>query len=481
MIPDDRTTGAAPSPPGVAATAPAAPDPDDRPGPGDIAGMERWVRARGITEVECMVADLSGIPRGKILPAHKFLSSLRDRGLRLPESVFIQTVTGAYPDDDPINIEDRDIFLIPDPTSVRMVPWYEEPTAQVIADCVYRSGEPVAAAPRHVLQRVLSLYEARGWHPIVAPELEFFLVKMNDDPDYPLEPPMGRSGRAETGRQAYGIDAVNEFDPLFEDIYDHCEAQGLDVDTLHHEAGAAQIEINFNHGDPLALADQVFLFKRTVRQDALTHKVYATFMAKPLEGQPGSSMHIHQSVTDGPGGRNLFANADGQDSDLFRWHIAGLQRHLPEAMLLLAPNVNSYRRLVPDWGAPINMHWGYDNRTVSLRVPYADPTSRRVENRLSGADANPYLAIAASLACGYLGMVEQQEPSRPIKGSAYSRAHALPRHLPDAIERFARARALQEVLGEDFTRVLTSVKWAEWDAYQHVISSWEREYLLLNV
>jgi glutamine synthetase len=150
-------------------------------------------------------------------------------------------------------------------------------------------------------------------------------------------------------------------------------------------------------------------------------------------------------------------------------------------MLLLAPNVNSYRRLVPDWGAPINMHWGYDNRTVSLRVPYSDAANRRVENRLSGADANPYLAIAASLACGYLGMIERQEPSRPIEGSAYSRAHALPRHLPDAIERFARARGLREVLGEDFTKVLTSVKWAEWDAYQHVISSWEREYLLLNV
>ncbi|MBB4264780.1 glutamine synthetase [Roseospira visakhapatnamensis] len=454
---------------------------DDRPGPGDLAGLEAWVRTRGITEVECMVSDLSGVPRGKILPARKFLSSLRNKGLRLPESVFTQTVTGGYPDDDPIGIEDQDVLLVPDPTTVRMVPWYDEPTAQVISDCVYHAGAPVTVAPRHVLQRVLALYAARGWHPIVAPELEFFLVKINDDPDYPLEPPPGRSGRAETGSQAYGIDAVNEFDPLFEDIYDHCEAQGLDVDTLHHEAGAAQMEINFNHGDSLALADQVFLFKRTVRQVALSHKVYATFMAKPLEGQPGSSMHLHQSIIGAEDGRNLFADADGADSDLFRWHIAGLQRHLPEAMLLLAPNVNSYRRLVPDWGAPINMHWGYDNRTVSLRVPYSDAASRRVENRLSGADANPYLAIAASLACGYLGMVEQTDPSRPIKGSAYSRAHALPRHLPDAVERFSRARALQDVLGEDFARVLISVKWAEWDAYQHVISSWEREYLLLNV
>jgi len=464
---------------GDPAATPAADD--DRPGPGDVAALEAWIRARRITEVECMISDLTGIPRGKILPAQKFLTSLRDKGLRLPESVFTQTVTGGYPDDDPIGVEEPDIFLVPDPTTVRMVPWYDEPTAQVISDCVYRSGEPVTIGPRHVLKRVLALYAERGWHPIVAPELEFFLVKINEDPDYPLEPPLGRSGRPEIGRQAYGIDAVNEFDPLFEDVYDFCETQGLDVDTLHHEAGAAQMEINFNHGDPLALADQVFLFKRTVRQAALTHKVYATFMAKPLEGEPGSAMHIHQSVVDRQTGRNLFAKPDGEDSELFRWHIAGLQRHLPESMLLLAPNVNSYRRMVPDWGAPINMHWGYDNRTVSLRVPYSDENSRRVENRLSSADANPYLAIAASLACGYLGMVEQQEPSRPIKGSAYSRAHALPRHLPDAIERFSRARAVQDLLGEDFARVLISVKWAEWDAYQHVVSSWEREFLLLNV
>jgi glutamine synthetase len=178
---------------------------------------------------------------------------------------------------------------------------------------------------------------------VVAPELEFYLCKKNLDPDYPLEPPIGRSGRAETGRQSYGIDAVNEFDPIFEDMYDWCDAQGLDVDTLIHESGAAQVEINFVHGDPLDLADQAFLFKRTLRQAALRHDIYATFMAKPHQYEPGSAMHIHQSVIDAKTGANLFSTPEGEDTKLFLGHIAGLQKHLHDAMALLGPNVNSYR------------------------------------------------------------------------------------------------------------------------------------------
>jgi glutamine synthetase len=315
----------------------------------------------------------------------------------------------------------------------------------------------------------------------VAPELEFFLVQVNTDPDYPLVPPVGRSGRPETGRQAYGIDAVNEFDPLFEEIYDFCEAQEIDIDTLAHEAGAAQMEINFNHGDAMDLADQAFLFKRTVRQTALRHKVYATFMAKPLADEPGSAMHLHQSVVDARNGRNLFAQKSGADSALFRSHIAGLQRFLPSAMPLLAPNVNSYRRLLPWSDAPINVHWGLDNRTVGLRVPVSAPSSRRIENRLTGADANPYLCIAASLACGYIGMVEKMKPSNPIEGDAYRLAHTLPRTLYDALSRLNASKPLRNVLGERFIRAVNAVKQSELTAYQRVISSWEREHLLLNV
>jgi glutamine synthetase len=456
-------------------------DPANDDGTAMSIDLDNWVRERGITEVECVVPDMSGIARGKILPVQRFIASSHGGGLRLPESIFVQTVTGDYPEEDVTSEANGDVYLRPDPKTIRLTPWYDEPTAQVIADCTYEDGRPVEISPRHVLRRILSLYRDRGWEPVVAPELEFYLVKVSTDPDNPLQPPAGRSGRPEIGRQSYGIDAVNEFDPLFEDVYDYCERMGIDIDTLSHEAGAAQMEINFNHGEPLELADQVFVFKRTVRQAALRHDVYATFMAKPMENEPGSAMHIHQNVLDLKTGKNLFATEDGADTEFFRFFIGGLRKYLPSAMLMFAPNVNSYRRLVPDFDAPINMHWGRDNRTVGLRVPVSDAKARRVENRLAGADANPYLAIAGSLACGYLGIIEKLDPGKPIEGSGYTRAHSLPRHLPDALSKFSAARPLREILGEDFVEAMTAVKEAEWDAYQRVVSSWEREYLLLNV
>jgi glutamine synthetase len=449
-----------------------------------MSDMEPWLRERRITEVECLVADLNGIARGKILPAPKFIRSLTEDGLRLPEAIFVQAVTGDYPEPQQDRVTDpaiRDIRLRPDANSLRLVPWYDEPTAQVISDCYFHDGRPVTIAPRQVLRRVLAAYEERGWRAVVAPELEFFLTKVNADPDYPLEPPIGRSQRPESARQSYGIEAVNEFDPIFEDVYDWCELQEIDIDTLTHEGGAAQMEINFNHGDALELADQAFLFKRTLRQAALKHGIYATFMAKPMEDEPGSSMHLHQSVLDAKSGENLFAGTEDGVSDLFLNYIAGLQKYLPAAMPLLAPNVNSYRRLRRHSDAPINLHWGWENRTVGLRVPDSSPSARRVENRVAGADANPYLAVAASLACGFIGMVEELEPTKPIEGSAYRLAQTLPRYLSDALDQLRRARPLRQILSEEFVEALVMVKEIENEAYQRVISSWEREHLLLNV
>ena len=444
--------------------------------------IEEFLKDHRIEEVECLVPDMAGIARGKILPASKFIRGI-NRGLRIPEAIFVQTVNGRYPHDSENVIDNAmsDVYLEPDPASIRVVPWYEEPTAQIICDPYYFDGRPVPFASRHLLKRVLALFQAKNWQPIVATELEFYLVDINDDPDYPLQPPIGRSGRRETSRQAYGVDAVNEFDPLFEEVYDFCEAQNIDIDTLTHEAGAAQMEMNFNHQEALAAADQAFLFKRTVREAGLRHKVYATFMAKPMQGEPGSSMHIHQSLTDSVSGRNLFSTTRGSASKLFLSYIGGLQRHLPSTMPLLAPNVNSYRRLIPHADAPINTHWGLDNRTVGFRVPNSEPEARRVENRVAGADANPYLAVAASLACGYLGMTGRLKPSKPQVGSAYRLAHTLPRTLYDALYRFTRTKVLREVLGEEFVTAVATVKNAELDAYQEVISSWEREHLLLNV
>ena len=444
--------------------------------------FDEWFSQHRISEVECLVPDMGGTARGKILPANKFLKGNRSKGLRWPEEIFTLTVTGRYVQDtEAVSDSAIDVYMQPDLETARLVPWYSEPTAQVICDCFHLNDEPVDISPRHVLKRVLKLYKDEGWRPIIAPELEFYLVKKNVDPDYPLEAPLGRSGRKEAGGQAYGIDAANDFDPVVEDIYDYCEAQELDVDTLSHESGPAQLEINFNHGDPLELADQVFMFKRTVRQAALKHDMYATFMAKPHANEPGSSMHLHQSVVDSKTGRNIFAGRDGKPSKLFLNHIGGLQRYLGGALPLMAPNVNSYRRLVPESDAPTNVHWAIDNRTVSLRVPQSDPGNMRVENRVPGADANPYLAFAASLACGYLGMKERIKPTEPVTGSAYRYAHTLPINLEEAVHKLNYTKSLKQVFGERFVEAFQDVKFEEMQQYRKVISSWEREFLLLNV
>ena len=442
--------------------------------------IQQFLRDHGISEVEAIIPDMAGIARGKLMPAEKFAE---DAGMRLPESIFLQTVTGDYPTDTApaMSPAEIDIVLRADPKTVRVVPWAAEPTAQVIHDCFYSDGRRVTMAPRQVLQHVLELYAERGWEPVVAPELEFYLVEPNIDADYQLKPPVGRSGRAEPGRQSYSIAAVNEFDPLFDDVYAFCEAQDIEIDTLIHEDGPAQMEINLLHGDPLNLADQAFLFKRTAREAALRHKMYATFMAKPHSKEPGSAMHIHQSVVDKRTRQNIFSNADGTPSELFFAHIAGLQRYLPQAMSLFAPNVNSYRRIARNQLAPINVQWGYDNRTAGLRVPVSDPDARRVENRLGGADANPYIATAASLACGYLGMVQNLRPSEPITGSAHDLPWDLPRSLDEALKRLRDCEPLVQLLGQPFVSAYTIVKQAEHEVFLQVISSWEREHLLLNV
>jgi glutamine synthetase len=255
---------------------------------------------------------------------------------------------------------------------------------------------------------------------------------------------------------------------------------GLNVDTLIHEVGAGQMEINFFHAHPLGLADEVFMFKRTVREAALRHDMYATFMAKPIAGEPGSAMHIHQSVVD-KDGKNIFSNPDGTPSQQFYWFIGGLQKYIPAAMALFAPYVNSYRRLVRSNAAPINIQWGTDNRTVGIRSPLASPQARRIENRVIGADANPYVALAATLACGYIGIQKQIEPTPECKGDAYLGDFQLPRSLGEALELLRAEKDLQEVLGASFVTVYSEVKEIEYAEFMKVISPWEREHLLLHV
>ncbi|MDD2730445.1 glutamine synthetase family protein [Malikia sp.] len=444
--------------------------------------LEHWLNQRRVTEIECLVPDLTGVARGKILPREKFTE---DRGMRLPQGIVAMGVTGEFPPSGPyydvIAPTDHDMQLRPDPATVRIVPWASDPTAQVIHDCFDHDGKLIPYAPRSVLRHVCGLYEKMGLSPVVAPELEFYLTARNTDSNMPLKAPVGRSGRAETSRQAYSIDAVNEFDPLFEDIYDYCQKMELNVDTLIHEVGAGQMEINFFHGDPLNLADEVFMFKRTVREAALRHDMYATFMAKPIAGEPGSAMHIHQSLVDLESGHNIFSQADGSPSEEFFHFIGGLQRYIPAAMALVAPYVNSYRRLARHTAAPINIEWGYDNRTVGIRSPISGPQARRVENRVIGADANPYVALAMTLACGYLGLKNKLRPKPEMRGDAYLSAYSLPRSLGEALDWLRRETDLHEVLGEGFITVYTEIKELEFEEFMKVISPWEREHLLLHV
>ena len=441
--------------------------------------IDEWLRENSISEVECIVPDMTGSARGKFIPADKFIKE----DSRLPQAILVATVTGDYTEEEAelIGPTDSDMILQPDPNTMRLVPWADEPTAQIIHDCYLREGGLHPLATRSVLRNVLELYEAEGWKPVVAPEVEFYFVQKNPDPDLELEPPIGRSGRREAGRQSYSIDAVNEFEHIIEAMYDFCDVQELEVDTLIHESGLAQMEVNFLHGDALELADQVFVCKRTLRETALRHGVFATFMAKPMEGEPGSALHIHQNIVDIETGENAFSADDGSEHERFRHFIGGLQAYTPGAIAFFAPSVNSYRRLSPDFAAPTNMHWGYENRTTGIRVPDSSARSRRVENRFPGADCNPYLAIAVSLACGYLGMKQKIDPQPPLDGDAYQEPLAVARSLDEALRLLDEQEDLKQVLGPQFVRAYQAVKSHEFEAFNKVISSWEREYLLLSV
>ncbi|MGC1494383.1 MAG: glutamine synthetase family protein [Sulfitobacter sp.] len=438
-----------------------------------------YLEGKRLDEVECIIPDLPGIARGKAVPASKFA---RQEHFFLPDSIFYQTITGEWGEaagED--GFTERDMVLRPDMSTATAAPWTGDWTLQVIHDAYGRDGEPVPFSPRNVLKRVVDLYTAKGWLPVVAPEMEFFLVAPNLDPANEIKPMIGRSGRPAAARQAYSMTAVDEFGPVIDDIYDFAEAQGFEIDGITQEGGAGQLEINLIHGDPVKLADEVFYFKRLIREAALRHNCYATFMAKPIEDEPGSAMHIHHSVLDVATGKNIFSNDDGTETDAFMHFIAGLQNHMPDALAVIAPYVNSYRRYVKDHAAPINLEWGRDNRTTGIRVPLSSAEARRVENRLAGMDCNPYLAIAASLACGYLGLVEATQPKPEFKGDAYDGDGDIPRVLGQALDLFDEATSLHDVLGPEFARVYGIVKRAEYDEFLQVISPWEREHLLMNV
>ncbi len=437
-----------------------------------------WLDEHGIECVETVVADFAGIPRGKLQPIADFGKT----HYKLPIAVFGQTINGTY-HMRPENTEDRDMLVRPDMSTLRRVPWATEPTASVIMDCFDTEGASIDVAPRAVLKRVIALFGAEGWHPIVAPEIEFYLENGTDRADKPAATPTG-SGDVDSAVDPivdpYGIDRVHDLGDFFRELNESCRQQDIHLGAVSQELGPGQFEVNFEHGAPLELADDVFHFKRTLKRVARAHGMRATFLSKLDAEKPGSSMHVHQSVYDADG-NNVFSNPDGTASERFDFYLGGLQTHLPAALLLLAPYPNSYRRFLSYWSSPVNLEWDVDNRTVGLRVPDSDPQARRIENRLAGSDVNPYLAIAATLACGYLGMRTKTRCRPAITGSAYDLPFALHRHEYEAIDGLRASKALREILGDEFVTLYTAVKERECREFQERIPSWEREELTATI
>ena len=426
--------------------------------------------------VELLFSDMNGVPRGKVIDGSSLKPGFRPHmGL----SVLLQTITGGYADVlERLNPKDEDMLLEPDWSTYRATTWKEDDHSQVICRTLTKNGVATGIYSRNVLINILGEYAKLGWFPIVAPEVEFYLVQPVTDPRNALVPATGQDGRLESGGESFSIDALDKFEDYFATLRQSCAKANIQIEGLIHEMGPGQIELNVGHGDALQKADQLFLLKRAVKACALKCGMTATFMAKPIEEAAGSGLHIHTSMNDAEG-KNIFALVDGEATAMLRHYIAGLQHYLPRAFALFSPTINSYKRFVPDLSAPLNLEWGYDNRTAGFRIPYDSDENGRVENRIAGADANPYLFTAASLACGLLGVREKLEPRAPVEGNAYNLnlPAAFPRDLGAALVDLQNCQPIIDLMGRDFIDSFVSVKLDEIGHFQAEISLWEQRYL----
>ncbi|WP_339452394.1 glutamine synthetase family protein [Pseudomonas sp. EA_5y_Pfl2_R50] len=403
---------------------------------------------------------------------------LEGRRLQLARGVLLQCIMGGYPAARFYGSDDGDLALIAEPTQIHCLPWSDDPRALAICDADELSGESSNLSTRGQLKRVIARYAARGLAPVVATELEFFVFAPNTDPAQPFQPPVGLDGRREDGQSAFSVSSSNGLRPFFSEVYKCMAALGLPRDTFMHEMGVSQFEINLLHGDPLLLADQTFLFKHLLKEVALKHGLTVVCMAKPLANTPGSSMHIHQSIVDISSGKNVFSDDEGQPTAMFRHFIGGQQAGMAEFTALFAPNVNSYQRLFHPFASPNNACWSHDNRAAGLRIPASSAVARRVENRLPGADANPYLAIAASLAAGLHGIEHKLEPTEAIQGEFEVPDNlSLPCTLHAALERLKGSQLARELFGQEFIEGYIASKTMELTSFFDEITPWERRVL----
>jgi glutamine synthetase len=432
--------------------------------------------------LDAIFPDLSGVIRGKRFPMTEF-ASVMTNGLAFPASVFMLDAMGHSHDPAGIGFTDGDPDCVAKviPGSLLPVPWAEQPSAQAMVTFFEPDGSPYPFEPRNILQSVLKRLKDMGLHPVVAFELEFYLFdRQRGEGGVPQPPVSPLTGLRDDATQVYGMDALDSFADVMEDISAACTAQGVRTGAITAEYAPGQFEINLHHlDDAMMAADHCTLFKRAVKGVARRHGFQASFMAKPFLDQAGSGLHMHISLLDDEG-RNVFdGGEESPASPTLKHAIGGVLEILPEAMAFLAPNINSFRRYVPDIFVPIRRSWDFENRSVAVRIPLGDGAARRIEHRVAGADANPYLALASALAGIHHGLTHECDPGAPSKGNA---GHA---YDPDlafrpraALNRLGQNPLLAGYFGADYLKAYIACKQSELEAFDGSISRVEYEWYL---
>jgi glutamine synthetase len=437
-----------------------------------------------IETIEAFLVDVNGVLRGKKIP-RETSGKIFKGGLRMPYSIFAVDVWGqdVLPAGLVAETGDSDGVCQAVPGSLHRVPWSERPSAQVLLSMSDAKGRPFFADPRQVLRKVVDLYAKKGLTPVVAAELEFYLLDNKpDERGNPQPPLLPRTGRRAWGSHLLSVSELDEFGAVLTGINDACREQGIPADTAISENGPGQYEINLNHvPDALLAADQAVLMKRIVRGIARRNGMDATFMAKPYGDRSGSGMHVHFSVID-RNGRNIFEGRDVKGSPALRHAIGGLLQAMPDSTAIFAPNLNSYRRFAAGSHAPTTVSWGYDNRLAALRIPESDLAATRIEHRVPGADANPYLMLAAMLAAAYHGIANKIDPGKPFAGDVYaSGAKRLPSTWGGAMEAFENSKFIVKYIGRDYRKLYLACKRQEKEELERRVSSLEYDAYLRDI
>ena len=422
-----------------------------------------------ITSIQVIWTDMCGVARGKVLRRDELVPAWKD-GRFMPISALVLDITGQdVPETGLVFDEgDRDMLLWPVPESLVRIPWMPEPTAQYLASVHDLDGTPHYADPRNALEAIVKRFQTElNMTPVGAVELEFFLMdRASAIAGEPRAPKSLINEHRPQHYQAYYLQDLEDFQPFFTDLYAYCDAQGLPAKTLISEYAPGQMEIVLRHrADVLKACDEGIMLKRVIKATAEKHGMVATFMAKPYAQWTGSGMHIHVSLGDEQG-NNLFATDDPATNELMMHAVGGLKAAMAESMLIFAPNANSYRRFRRNSYAPVSASWGINNRTVSIRIPAGAANACHIEHRPSGADANPYLVMAAILAGMHYGITEKSDPGNPVVGNGYEkRAKYIPGNWFDAIDAFWRASILKEYFGKPFVDAYCTVKEVEADRF----------------